>query len=739
MAKTLTVYLAADLKKFSSGMNQAQQQVGGFSGSLKNVLGPALIAAGAAAGAFAAKLAVDGVKAAVEDEAAVAKLATTLKNLGFDDQLDPLEKWIAQVEVSAGVVDNDLRAAFERLVRSTGDVQEAQKALTIAVDISASKGKDLSMVADSLGKAYDGQVTSLQRLGLGLSNATILSRDMDAVTSELQTLFAGQAAAAAQTYQGQLDRLGIAFDNLQESFGTGFLNALGDTNSATDSFMDLLADLQPAIEKVGESIGTVVEALAGNEGLQDQVIESADNLGVLAEAFGNLVTVAGEAADATTEYADSLPGTSEYSGPIGQSNFLIDVLKLMNTWFRQNSEDANEFGSDLEDVSLGLDDARYDVLDFSEGLRQGSIAARDARLEISDLGDEAVDSAKQAVTAAGGWAAFWRAAVGASTLAREYAQGLSGTVVGAIVEGANIGPDVETIRRMNKFQASLVTVAETLDGPRGSSVSSGTQAAVDVSKKLVTAYEQQDQKVTATREALAQYTEDLNVLKEAAEAYADVIRGALGSALDLGAAYAGQFNKEGEATGVSLYEGFQQQVDQLEWFGNVLNALKAQGADASFIAAVAGEGAAVGGALGQQMLDDGMVPAMAESWVNVQNKIDELTAPLIPDFLQTGIALGGELVTGLGNRLEEEVKTLAKLGKNMGKPVGAAFKAQIAKDVAAAVRNVEAAATAARAEKVAQAEAAALRLTQQSVGDAFARIVADADKRNGRNVAPVLT
>jgi alkyl sulfatase BDS1-like metallo-beta-lactamase superfamily hydrolase len=81
MAKTLTVFLAADLKKFNGGMKDARREVEGFGGSLKNKLGPAFIAAGAAAGAFAVKLAVDGVKAAMEDQKAVAALAKTLDNL----------------------------------------------------------------------------------------------------------------------------------------------------------------------------------------------------------------------------------------------------------------------------------------------------------------------------------------------------------------------------------------------------------------------------------------------------------------------------------------------------------------------------------------------------------------------------------------------------------------------------------------------------------------------------------
>ena len=62
--KTLTIYLAADLKKFNRGINKAEGGLKGLGNSLSKFLGPALIAGAAAAGAFAVKLGVDAVNAA---------------------------------------------------------------------------------------------------------------------------------------------------------------------------------------------------------------------------------------------------------------------------------------------------------------------------------------------------------------------------------------------------------------------------------------------------------------------------------------------------------------------------------------------------------------------------------------------------------------------------------------------------------------------------------------------------
>jgi hypothetical protein len=163
VSRTLTVYLAADLKKFSGPLRQAETQAKGFGGridrlgtTLSGMLGPALIGAGIAAGAMATKLGVDGVKAAIEDEAAVAKLAQTMTNLGLAHDTAQVEASIASMETELGIVDMELRPAYDRLVRSIGDTQDAMKAMSLAADISAGTGKSLDAVVQALGRAYDG-------------------------------------------------------------------------------------------------------------------------------------------------------------------------------------------------------------------------------------------------------------------------------------------------------------------------------------------------------------------------------------------------------------------------------------------------------------------------------------------------------------------------------------------------------------------------------------------------------
>jgi hypothetical protein len=698
MAKTLTVYLAADLKKFNSGMDQAAGKARGLSTTMKDMLGPALIGAGVAAGAMATKFAADGVQAFLDDEVAASKLAKTLENLGLAHDTKPVEAYIYQLERSLGIADTELRPAYDRLVRSIGDTADANRAMSIALDVSAGTGKSLESVVEALGKAYEGNISGLSRLGAGLDAATIRTGDMDEITRKLSETFAGQATTQAGTYQGQLGRLKTAVDNLAEAFGKGLVTALGETGDATDDAVTNLEKMEPLFQAVGDDAGKAATDLVD---------------------FGDKVLNTWEAWQYEARRADSV---------------------LIGLW--QSISKTDDEAAALAAANRGLSDSfeyvQYAAYNTEGALDGTSTAAGIAGAALDEAGDDAATSGAQAaiaavqyatladaMAAAGGESFNWRREVNGSTDdARKQETALQNLIID---------------RKYDAWLAEQQAAANKNLGGATSSAARDTDTLTAAEKRLVKAYEDQQATYDATNKSLMQHKADLEAVTAAAEQYSSVIRSGLQSAIDIGKAYSGQFNKEGEQTGLSLYEGFQQQVDHLEWFGNVLGALKSEGAAPEFLAEIAQQGAGIGGALGEQLLGDSMVKEMSDQWVNVQTKIDELAQGLLPEFMQTGIAAGSDLVTGLAEQLAAEGKTLAKLGKKIAKPVGANFKAQLMADVAEALRAVEASASAARAEKVAQAEAEAARLTEQAVAQAIGRIVSQGDARTGRNVSPVLS
>ena len=206
---------------------------------------------------------VDGVKAFIADDAAAQRLAKTMSNLGLEGATAAVEANIDSLQRSAGVADDILRPAFSRLAVSTGNVAEANKLLALAVDISAGTGRDLSQVVMALGKASDGSTAGLARLGTGLDKATLATGDMDLITKELANTFGGQGLVKAQSFQGQLDRVSIAFGELQESFGRGFMAGVvagfDDGRDAGDELAATLQALEPTFYDLGITIGGVVQ------------------------------------------------------------------------------------------------------------------------------------------------------------------------------------------------------------------------------------------------------------------------------------------------------------------------------------------------------------------------------------------------------------------------------------------------------------------------------------------------
>jgi hypothetical protein len=275
--KTLTIYVAADLKKFNSGLNQASNGLTSFSMSLKNLLGPALIGAGAALGAFATQMAVEGVKAAIEDEAALKKLATTLDNLGLAHDQPMVENFIGTLERATGIADDELRPAYDRLIRSIGDTATANDMLKLSMDISAGTGKSLQAVTEALGKAYDGNFVGLTRLGAGIDNAVIKTGDMKQITAALSATFAGQAATSAATYEGQVKRLSQAADNMKEAFGRGLLEGLGNTNDSTQNLVDTMAGLEKGIGDLSRGAGILIGDLADLVNFTDDNAKASDD------------------------------------------------------------------------------------------------------------------------------------------------------------------------------------------------------------------------------------------------------------------------------------------------------------------------------------------------------------------------------------------------------------------------------------------------------------------------------
>lgn len=284
-SRALTLKLLADVDNFTKNLNKADGEVQTFGGKVSDFgkkAGLAFAAAGAAAVAYAGKLAIDGVQSAIADAAAQEKLALTLKNVtgATEAQISATEDYITKTSLAFGVTDEDLRPSLERLSRATGDLRKAQELQTIAIDVAAGSGKSLEAVTNAMARAAEGNTASLGRLGIGLSKTELATMSMEQITAKLASTFEGQASAKADTFQGKMDRLKIAFDEGKETVGAYILTAITPmvetivnkvipaissfTSNLGEKLAPVMKIIQPVIDGVTFAFNKVRDSLAEN-------------------------------------------------------------------------------------------------------------------------------------------------------------------------------------------------------------------------------------------------------------------------------------------------------------------------------------------------------------------------------------------------------------------------------------------------------------------------------------------
>lgn len=342
----------------------------------------AMAAVGAAVGAMAVKFAVDGVKAAADNEAALAKLAQQMDNMGFGAFTGSVNESLDSMQRMYGVSEDQLRPSFARLLTSTQDVAKSQDLLKLAMDVSTGTGKNLDTVVQALGKAYDGNTGALGRLGIGIDKATLKTGDLDAITNILSQRFGGQAETASRSYQGSIARLSIAFGELQESFGTGFLNSLGKADAKTDTFMGTMKDLEPTLEDIGTALGDLVTGLVST--------------------FGWIVKVN----DATRNWASSLPVVGGSLGRlIDQMRFSVGPLHAFVKLFNFVKGEITGSTEATETATVAFD-SNSDAIDKNAmSAARNAIARRSAlaaQLAAAAADDKATESVKRSSAATSG-------------------------------------------------------------------------------------------------------------------------------------------------------------------------------------------------------------------------------------------------------------------------------------------------------------------------------------------------
>jgi hypothetical protein len=222
--RTLKLSILADVDDLKKKLGEADKAVETNADKIADFgkkAALAFAAVGAAAGAFA----ISAVKAAAQDEASRKSLEQTIRSntQATDAQIKSIDNYISKQSIATATTDEVLRPAFARLIRSTEDVTKAQELLSLAQEISTATGKPLDIVANALGKSFDGQNAALGKLGLGIDAATLKTMSHDQIMQQLKATYNGFIANEATNTEFKFKQLTIALDETKEKIGTALL------------------------------------------------------------------------------------------------------------------------------------------------------------------------------------------------------------------------------------------------------------------------------------------------------------------------------------------------------------------------------------------------------------------------------------------------------------------------------------------------------------------------------------
>jgi hypothetical protein len=282
------------------------------------------------------------VQAFMADEKAAKSLEQQLKNTGYQFSGPAVEAYIANLQKTTGVLDDQLRPAFQQLLTVTGSLTLSQDALNTALNVSAATGKSLTEVTSALSRGYAGNTTGLSRLSAGLSKALLKTGDMDKIMAELNKKFAGQSAARLTTYAGKMDLLTAATADAQEMIGKSLLDALsrlGDDNSI-EGLTKNMDDFATAISEVIVGLGVVISKLKsiGNiPGVDAEVLKNLPYIGPAVRAIEGLRAV-GRENTASQFNTVARPSTAEIAIQLKLLKSKKEELAILN---KKNAADKN--------------------------------------------------------------------------------------------------------------------------------------------------------------------------------------------------------------------------------------------------------------------------------------------------------------------------------------------------------------------------------------------------------------
>ena len=423
-SKSISIPITGTSAPLRKEIKKAQAELSAF-GKFQSQWAQASTLAYGVVGSAAAQFAISSVKAALDDQKSQALLAQQLRATtgAREVQIAAVEDYITATMMATNITDDQLRPALAQLVRVTGSAAEAQDLLTLAANVSIGSGRELGSVVVALGKAYNGSLQGLTKLGIQIDEAAVKSRGFAAVTDDLTAKFGGSAQASMETLAGRVDNLKVRLGELQETIGGLLLPVVDD---ATTKLLDLakaadsgdISDLGSSIYNLASGIKdlafdiTGVAIAQGFSPLNWWLKETGENTDSLAgkyQALSNIIVTATNQANAAQALEDQAEAAARADRQVGYlkdqykafSDVTLDQVEAQKEAAKRIGGSAKASDKDTKAKKKNrketVDSAKAFKDVFGEALDEANKKLADSRDFLADMQKNLADAKQDAV------------------------------------------------------------------------------------------------------------------------------------------------------------------------------------------------------------------------------------------------------------------------------------------------------------------------------------------------------
>lgn len=354
-----------------AGQDAAKGIGQGVASASKSIIAPFTLIAATISTVLASAFTGKAIHAAIEQEDAINQLNQSLARTGQFSH----EASIAFQEFATALSENS-RFSDEAIIKNAAlletigkiSVTALPRATQAATDLAAAYGIGLERAFEIVGKAAEGQIGLLSRLGIEVRKGRTDAETFANALKLIERSAGGAAAAELNTFSGSVARAGNAFNEFLEAIGNnivknpqvvGFIKGLSqvftdlakqigkgdffstfisDTIKFGVTFAQVVNDFVIApLVRIGE-IGTVVFdavkvaiqtviAFVGNLGVGLGSLLNA--VGVISDdTFGKITAFASSSEDVLTQFADD---TKASLNSIGESDFSSKIAIQLQT------------------------------------------------------------------------------------------------------------------------------------------------------------------------------------------------------------------------------------------------------------------------------------------------------------------------------------------------------------------------------------------------------------------------